>query len=205
MKKTLLLLICLVCYSGICHAQVANEHYYFKNLSVQNGLSQNTVNAILQDKQGFMWFGTKDGLNRYDGLSFRKFKHDNRSRQSIGNNFITALYEDAEGNIWIGTDVGLYVYYPEKDSFLHFTELSLEGTRVEHTVTAISGDNQGCVWMAVESQGLFCYDLEKDQLRNHTLRIFLFLPAMCRLLLLIIAERFGLAVTVTDFSIRKTA
>ncbi len=177
MKKTLLLLICLVCYSGICHAQVANEHYYFKNLSVQNGLSQNTVNAILQDKQGFMWFGTKDGLNRYDGLSFRKFKHDNRSRQSIGNNFITALYEDAEGNIWIGTDVGLYVYYPEKDSFLHFTELSLEGTRVEHTVTAISGDNQGCVWMAVESQGLFCYDLEKDQLRNHTLKDFSFLTS----------------------------
>jgi ligand-binding sensor domain-containing protein len=80
---------------------MADEHYYFKNLSVQNGLSQNTVNAILQDRQGFMWFGTKDGLNRYDGLSFRKFKHDDRTRRSIGNNFITALYEDAKGDIWV--------------------------------------------------------------------------------------------------------
>ena len=100
MKKVLIFLICLIGYQIGCHAQMADEHYYFKNLSVQNGLSQNTVNAILQDKQGFMWFGTKDGLNRYDGLSFRKFKHDDRTRRSIGNNFITALYEDSKGNIW---------------------------------------------------------------------------------------------------------
>ncbi|WP_277134800.1 hybrid sensor histidine kinase/response regulator transcription factor [Bacteroides congonensis] len=149
--------------------------HYFKNLSVQNGLSQNTVNTILQDKQGFMWFGTKDGLNRYDGLSFRKFKHDDRSQRSIGNNFITALYEDEKGNIWVGTDVGLYIYYPEKDFFEHFTGLSAENTKIEHTVTAISGDNQGCVWVAVESQGLFCYELEKEKLRNYTLENFSFL------------------------------
>lgn len=154
---------------------MADEHYYFKNLSVQNGLSQNTVNTILQDKQGFMWFGTKDGLNRYDGLSFRKFKHDDRSQRSIGNNFITALYEDEKGNIWVGTDVGLYIYYPERDFFEHFTGLSAENTKIEHTVTAISGDNQGCVWVAVESQGLFCYELEKEKLRNYTLENFSFL------------------------------
>lgn len=175
MKKVLILLICLIGYQIGCHAQMADEHYYFKNLSVQNGLSQNTVNAILQDKQGFMWFGTKDGLNRYDGLSFRKFKHDDRTRRSIGNNFITALYEDAKGNIWVGTDVGLYIYNPEKDSFRHFAELSAENTKIEHTVTAISGDNKGCVWVAVESQGLFCYDLEEGKLRNHTLKNFSFI------------------------------
>ena len=157
MKKTLTLLICLICYQILCHAQVADEHYYFKNLSVQNGLSQNTVNAILQD-----------GLNRYDGLSFRKFKHDDRSQRSIGNNFITALYEDEKGSIWVGTDVGLYIYYPEKDSFEHFTKQSVENTRIEHTVTAISGDNQGCVWMAVESQGLFCYNRQAKQIKHFT-------------------------------------
>lgn len=175
MKKALTLLLCFICYQISCHAQVADEHYYFKNLSVQNGLSQNTVNTILQDKQGFMWFGTKDGLNRYDGLSFRKFKHDDRSQRSIGNNFITALYEDEKGNIWVGTDVGLYIYYPERDFFEHFTGLSAENTKIEHTVTAISGDNQGCVWVAVESQGLFCYELEKEKLRNYTLENFSFL------------------------------
>ena len=182
---------------------MADEHYYFKNLSVQNGLSQNTVNAILQDKQGFMWFGTKDGLNRYDGLSFCKFKHDDRTRRSIGNNFITALYEDAKGNIWVGTDVGLYIYNPEKDSFRHFAELSAENTKIEHTVTAISGDNKGCVWVAVESQGLFCYDLEEGILQNHTLKNFSF-PPMSSLLFSIIAEPFGLAAMAMDFFIRKT-
>ena len=176
MKKVLILLLCFICCQISRSAQqVANGHYYFKNLNVQNGLSQNTVNAILQDKQGFMWFGTKDGLDRYDGLSFRKFKHDGRSQRSIGNNFITALYEDEKGNIWVGTDVGLYIYYPEKDFFEHFTTLSTENTKIEHTVTAISGDNQGCVWIAVESQGLFCYELEKGRLQNYTLKNFSFL------------------------------
>lgn len=176
MKKVLILLLCFICCQiGRGAQQVVNGHYYFKNLNVQNGLSQNTVNAILQDKQGFMWFGTKDGLNRYDGLSFRKFKHDGRSQRSIGNNFITALYEDEKGNIWVGTDVGLYIYYPEKDFFEHFTTLSAENTKIEHTVTAISGDNQGCVWIAVESQGLFCYELEKGRLQNYTLKNFSFL------------------------------
>lgn len=175
MKRALLVFITFICYQIVCCAQVADERYYFKNLSIQNGLSQNTVNAILQDKQGFMWFGTKDGLNRYDGLTFRKFKHDERNARSIGNNFITALYEDGNGNIWIGTDVGIYIYYPEKDTFRHFAEMSLEITQIEHTVTAISGDDKGCVWIAVESQGLFCYDLEKGELRNYTLKDFSFL------------------------------
>lgn len=104
----------------------------------------------------------------------------------------------------MGTDVGLYIYYPEKDSFEHFTKQSVENTRIEHTVTAISGDNQGCVWMAVESQGLFCYNLEKESFRTIPYRTSPFLPPMLRLLLLTIAEPFGSAVMAMDFSIRKT-
>ncbi len=73
----------------------------FQTMDIRNGLSQNTVYQILQDRKGFMWFGTKDGLNRYDGLSFRIYKKEN---SGLGKNFITALYEDRRGNIWIGTD-----------------------------------------------------------------------------------------------------
>lgn len=175
MKKPLLILIVFICCQMVCYAQLVDEHYYLKNLSVQNGLSQNTVNAILQDKQGFMWFGTKDGLNRYDGLSFRQFKHDARNRRSLGNNFVTVLYEDEKGNIWVGTDVGLYIYYPEKDTFRHFSELSKEHTRIEHTVTSIQGDDKGCVWVAVEAQGLFCYDLKTESLQNYSLKDFPFI------------------------------
>ena len=171
------LLTILFCFWGClaCQLQAADEHYYFRNLSIQNGLSQNTVNAILQDRKGFMWFGTKDGLNRYDGLSFRKFKHDVTNTRGLGNNFVTSLYEDVEGNIWVGTDVGLYVYYPEKDCFVHFTQLSEENTKIERAVSMISGDGQGHVWIAVESQGLFCYDLQKRHLRNCNLKDFPFI------------------------------
>ena len=83
MKKVLIFLICLIGYQIGCHAQMADEHYYFKNLSIQDGLSQTTVNAIIQDKKGFMWFGTKGGLNRYDGMLFRNFKHDMTDNHSI--------------------------------------------------------------------------------------------------------------------------
>ena len=75
MRKRIIALISFLCYI-VCWTQAADEHYYFKNLSIKDGLSQTTVNAIMQDKKGFMWFGTKGGLSRYDGMSFRNFKRD---------------------------------------------------------------------------------------------------------------------------------
>lgn len=155
----------------------ANCRHYFKTLSVKDGLSQNTVSAILQDSKGFMWFGTKDGLDRYDGLSFRKFKHDVKNPRSIGNSFINALCEDSLGNIWIGTDVGLYIYYPKEDLFTHFLQVSEENTQIEHAVTMIQVDGQGNIWIAVETQGLFCYNLGTENLRNFTLKKFPFISS----------------------------
>ena len=168
MKNTFCVLVCFF-ITIFCQAQSVEEHYYFKNLSIRNGLSQNTVNAILQDRKGFMWLGTKDGLNRYDGLSFRKFKHDAANPRSIGNSFITSLYEDFNGNIWVGTDAGVYIYYPEKEAFEEFDCQSLEKTRIERSVSMIAGDKQGRVWIAVEAQGMFCYDTRQKLLRNYPL------------------------------------
>lgn len=168
MKKRIIALISFLCYI-ICWAQAADEHYYFKNLSIQDGLSQNSVTSILQDRKGFMWFGTKDGLNRYDGFSFRKFKYDELNNNSIGNNFVTALYEDKKGNIWVGTDVGLYIYYPDKDAFEHFAEQTSANIRIDKAISMISSDAQGQVWIAVESQGLFCYNLDTRSLTNFPL------------------------------------
>lgn len=168
MKNTFCVLACFF-ITIFCQAQSVEEHYYFKNLSIRNGLSQNTVNAILQDRKGFMWLGTKDGLNRYDGLSFRKFKHDAANPRSIGNSFITSLYEDFNGNIWVGTDAGVYIYYPEKEAFEEFDCQSLEKTRIERSVSMIAGDKQGRVWIAVEAQGMFCYDACQKLLRNYPL------------------------------------
>lgn len=178
--KNIILTILAVAIGILCHAQSANEHYYFKNISVRNGLSQNTISAILQDSKGFMWFGTKDGLDRYDGLSFRQFKYDRTNPRSLGNNFVTSLYEDPQGHIWVGTDVGVYIYYPEKDMFRPFAELSDQQTKVERAIAMIAGDNRGNVWIAAEAQGLFCYNLQEKTLRNYTFRDLPFITTNVR-------------------------
>ena len=145
------------------HAQ-SNIHYYFKTLDIKDGLSQNTVNTILQDKQGFMWFGTKDGLNRFDGLSFRIFK---KEETDLGNNFITALYEDKAGKIWVGTDAGAFIYDPVLETFTRFDVVSNTGSVIERAVTMIGEDENNDIWISVDYQGLFHYRLQDKQLTNY--------------------------------------
>ena len=148
------------------------QHYYFRNLDIEQGLPQNTINDILQDRQGFMWFGTKDGLSRYDGISFRNFRNNPQDVHSLGNNFVTSLYEDTEGNIWVGTDAGLYVYHPLKDRFESFSISSVENTKITRSVTMVTGDAKGNIWVAVESQGIFSYNLQSRELHNYTFEKF---------------------------------
>ena len=158
----LLLGLCMGAALPVC-AQDA-VHYYFRTMDIRNGLSQNTVYQILQDRKGFMWFGTKDGLNRYDGLSFRIYKKEN---SGLGKNFITALYEDRRGNIWIGTDGGVFIYDPVLDSFTAFDEASDNGSIIRDFVTMIGSDEDDNIWISVENQGLFCYKPDEGRLLNH--------------------------------------
>ena len=78
----------------------------FQHITTEQGLSQNTIDCIMQDSRGFMWFGTWNGLNRYDGYNFLVFKSENR-QQGLSNNFIYSICEDNDGNIWAGTKNGL--------------------------------------------------------------------------------------------------
>lgn len=171
MKNRILYMILLCC---LCVGQAGafQEQYYFRNLSVEDGLPQTTVNAILQDSKGFMWFGTKDGLSRYDGLSFSNFTRNLNDGYSLGNNFVTCLYEDRQGDIWVGTDAGLYIYDHEKEIFQRFSHLSSEGIELERTISTISEDKDGRIWIAVESQGVFCFDPKQDRLQNYKLEQF---------------------------------
>ena len=111
--------------------------HYFRTIDIRDGLSQNTVYQIMQDRQGFMWFATQHGLNRYDGLQFKVYKKDN---STLGRNFITVLYEDREGYIWVGTDGGLFRYDPQKDAFCDFNQLAQADGPVTDLVTAIQED-----------------------------------------------------------------
>src|SRR3989337_396201 len=79
---------------------------YFRNLNTGNGLSHNKVNCIMQDKRGFTWIGTDDGLNRYDGYRFQVFRNDPSNSATISGNIITDILEDKSGVLWIATTAG---------------------------------------------------------------------------------------------------
>lgn len=110
----LFLLLTILFFSSV---SVCAQSYSFRHYQVENGLSNNAVICSLQDKRGFLWFGTKDGLNRFDGYSFKVFRHNPDEKGSIGSNFIYSLYEDAGGTLWIGTEKGLYKYNALSESF----------------------------------------------------------------------------------------
>src|ERR1700755_250986 len=73
----------------------------FRHISSEQGLSNSTINCIYQDSRGFMWFGTRDGLNRYDGVKMTVYKNRPNDKTSLGNNFINSIAEDKDGNLWI--------------------------------------------------------------------------------------------------------
>lgn len=86
--------------------------YSFKHYNINNGLSQNTVHAIFQDKLGFMWFGTKDGLNRFDGTLFKIYKFS--PGENLRDNVFHRILQDKQDNLWVGTDDGIYIYDSER-------------------------------------------------------------------------------------------
>ena len=92
------------------HAQGPNIK--FKHISIKDGLSQSSVNTIIQDKEGFMWFGTQDGLNKYDGYEFTVFKHLVDDTTTLTNSYINCLGMDYEEQLWIGTNSGISIYNP---------------------------------------------------------------------------------------------
>ncbi|HEY3390996.1 MAG TPA: two-component regulator propeller domain-containing protein, partial [Prolixibacteraceae bacterium] len=100
-------------------AQTSDIEY--DNITLDQGLSQSTVFAITQDAQGFMWFGTQDGLNRYDGYSVKVFRHNPANNETIGDNTIRTLLCDSKGDLWIGTENnGLDRYVSKENRFYHF-------------------------------------------------------------------------------------
>lgn len=133
----------------------------FEHISIDQGLSQNTPKCILQDRRGFLWFGTRDGLNRYDGYKFEVFRHDPENPNSLSNNNIWKLYEDKEGFLWIGTDEGLNRFDPRTGSFEHFrSETGNRGSLSNNIVFCIYEDSSENLWVGTE-KGLDLFDSQR--------------------------------------------
>lgn len=163
------LLICLLAGGT---GRASGQLYYFRHYQVENGLSNNAVICSLQDSRGFMWFGTKDGLNRFDGYTFKVFRHNPKDSSSIGSNFIHALYEGADGTLWVGTENGLYSYNNSTESFLFL------GIAPRGQVRAIQGDSTGNIWF-VSGFSLFRYHPARRQLQYFSIDSFFEASSLC--------------------------
>lgn len=149
-----------------CMAQ--EPHIRFQRFFIRDGLSQNTITCILQDRRGFMWFGTPDGLNRYDGYSFKVYQQDARDPDSLAGKDISCLLEDDLGIIWIGTRYeGLIRFDPidEVFSIVDFIELSSAGPHgdpsgIKKAVAALYLTRESKLLIAAQGQGVFQLDIE---------------------------------------------
>jgi len=145
-----LALIFLFMLPAIACAQdgVGARQVRFRTYTPSDGLSQATARALVQDRDGFVWIGTQDGLNRFDGYTFRVYKHDRSDPTTLSHNHIWALLADPDGSVWIGTQAGgLDRYDPAHDRFVAYASKTPVAAP-SHLVTALMLDNRGRVWVA---------------------------------------------------------
>jgi ligand-binding sensor domain-containing protein/signal transduction histidine kinase len=130
-----------------------NPSIRFERIGIEQGLSQNSVNVILQDSQGFLWFGTQDGLNRYDGYTFTIYRPDVDDPSSISDRWVTALVEDGDGNLWVGTrQGGLNRFDPRSGQFTTFRRDPAQASSLsDNRITSLLYDSRGSLWIG--SQG----------------------------------------------------
>ncbi len=140
----------------------------FETLSVEHGLSQSTVRAILQDSLGFMWFGTEDGLNKYDGYTFTLYKHDPENPSTLSNSTITAIFEDSNGELWFGTADGLNYFNRQDETFNHYLhDPANASSLLGSSVSAIAEDSQGNLWVTTTEGGLNLLDREEGSFTHY--------------------------------------
>ena len=146
--RNIILLLCIMQLAITAKTQPA--HINFTSLTSRDGLLSNSVNAILKDRYGFMWFATDDGLNKFDGANFTVYRHISGDSTSLQANEILALHEDGLGNLWVGTSGGaVSLYDRKKDKFLHFPARGdSSGLLSNAVIRGICSDHEGRIWIA---------------------------------------------------------
>jgi PAS domain S-box-containing protein len=157
--KFIILLISIVINLPVLALQ---QNIKFQHLSLEDGLSQSTVYAILQDSQGFIWFGTQDGLNKYDGYEFTVYRHDPSDAYSLSHNEIFAIYEDSNGTLWIGTSKGLNRFDRQKNRFIRYLHKNTNSLS-HNSIWSIYEDNMGILWIGTDGGGLSQFDRHQNQ------------------------------------------
>ncbi len=158
-----------ISYCQQSHFTETGPSLRFEQISIEAGLSQSWVWCILQDKKGFMWIGTKDGLNKYDGYRFTVYKHDPGNKRSLSNNIILTLHEDKHGELWIGTEGGgLNHFDRQKEVFYSYRhEPGNDSSISSNSVTSIFEDSSGVLWIGTSNGELNRFDRDKGTFRHY--------------------------------------
>lgn len=161
-----LLYIVLFCTPLIDFAQ--NQSLRFDHLGTREGLSQINVNCIIQDSRGFMWIGSRNGLNRYDGYKFITYRFDSKNDNSLSNNMITDLVEDSSGNIWIATQGGLNKYERNTGNFIRYMHDEHNTNSIANNIiNRLTFDHDGNLWIGTQNGGLDRYDIKNNVFQHH--------------------------------------
>lgn len=147
-------------FTSPAHAQLTRPE--FVHVGTAEGLSQINVNCIMQDSRGFMWIGTRNGLNRFDGYQFLNFRYDAADSSSLSNNMINDIAEDRYGNIWLATQGGLNMYERKTGRFIRYMhDDKLKGTISSNVLNRLAFDGPGHIVIAMQNGGLDNFDISK--------------------------------------------
>src|ERR1700759_3453423 len=152
MRCGLYILLLLAILANFLPGKLCGQPYYFNHYQVESGLSNNSVECTIQDDDGFLWIGTINGLNRFDGYTFKTFYNDPGDTASIGSNFIRCLYNDKHGVIWVGTNKGVFTFDKVRERFELIRGLPRGNS------TAVMCDARGSFWFIIDQ---YVYRLDR--------------------------------------------
>ncbi len=165
-KNNYLIIFLFILYHTTLFAQ---QKYNFEHISIPDGLSNANVWHILQDKYGFLWIATADGLNRYDGYNFKIYKNDPSDKNSLPNNSTFSLMIDNEETLWVGTGTGFSKYNRANESFITFLPDSNRTGSTSNIIINIVQDSKNRIWLLTQD-GIFQFDKKTNQIKKEYIK-----------------------------------
>ena len=165
MKNVLLLILAIaIAYKSFSQQPVRNRILHY---NIKDGLSFGVVNCIAQDKKGFIWIATADGLNRFDGSEFKVFKLEPDNKYSLPSNFVDVIFKDSDGDLWVSSRTGLNKFDPEKERFITYKFHKEAPGALMNSVANISESRDKNLWVAFSNGGFSYFDKKKKIIRNY--------------------------------------
>jgi len=158
------ILLFALAFPAFCNSQ----NLQFDHIGTQEGLSQMNVTCIMQEVRGFIWIGTDDGLNRYDGYQFTTYHHNPKDNNSLSSNFVSDIKQDKEGNLWIATKNGLNKLDFKTGRFIRYMHDAVNSNSISgNRLNKLAMDADDNLWIATEATGLECFDIRKNIFKHY--------------------------------------